>query len=250
METNWVFQEPVDFEHKQYILLGYLQKIEKELNDFKLYPNFQLLSLHLANINLVLQKGQYLSLTKKLKEKDEEILLSDLVSQEIPPMTGQEILELYRISNSSSEKLQNFFDHAKAILVLVNDSISLTVLNNSKKIESKQGLFIIKNKEKNYLYEFVIKEIKKNFPDVKCYIKKICEIENQEITPELFENKKTLIKNLSSEEVHRELILFKVNHDDNFPFNETLIPLTKRKLLNFIQQSKIINKVNLTKTIQ
>jgi hypothetical protein len=56
METNWVFQEPVDFEHKQYILLGYLQKIEKELNDFKLYPNFQLLSLHLANINLVLQK--------------------------------------------------------------------------------------------------------------------------------------------------------------------------------------------------
>jgi hypothetical protein len=131
----------------------------------------------------------------------------------------------------------------------VNDSISLTVLNNSKKIESKQGLFIIKNKEKNYLYEFVIKEIKKNFPDVKCYIKKICEIENQEITSELFENKKTLIKNLSSEEVHRELILFKVNHDDNFPFNETLIPLTKRKLLNFIQQSKIINKVNLTKTI-
>jgi D-lyxose ketol-isomerase len=204
----------------------------------------------LANINLVLQKGQYLSLTKKLKEKDEEILLSDLVSQEIPPMTGQEILELYRISKYSSEKLQNFFDHAKAIWELVNDSISLTVLNNSKKIESKQGLFIIKNKEKNYLYEFVIKEIKKNFPDVKCYIKKICEIENQEITPELFENKKTLIKNLSSEEVHRELILFKVNHDDNFPFNETLIPLTKRKLLNFIQQSKIINKVNLTKTIQ
>jgi hypothetical protein len=164
-------------------------------------------------------------------------------------MTGQEILELYRISKYSSEKLQNFFDHAKAIWELVNDSISLTVLKNPKKIENKQGLFIIRNKQKNYLYEFVIKEIKKDFPDVKCHIKKICEIENQEITSELFENKKTLIKNLSSEEVYKELILFKVNHDDNFPFNDTLIPLTKRKLLNFIQQSKIINKVNLTKTI-
>lgn len=86
METNWGFQEPIDFEHKQYILLGYLQKIEKELNDFKLYPNFQLLSLHLTNINLIIQKGHYLSLTKKLKDKDEEILLSDLVSQEIPLM--------------------------------------------------------------------------------------------------------------------------------------------------------------------
>jgi hypothetical protein len=27
METNWVFQEPIDFEHKQYVILDYLQKI-------------------------------------------------------------------------------------------------------------------------------------------------------------------------------------------------------------------------------
>ena len=27
MNTDWVFQEPIDFEHKQYVLLDFLQKI-------------------------------------------------------------------------------------------------------------------------------------------------------------------------------------------------------------------------------
>lgn len=79
METNWAFQEPIDLEHKEYVLLSYLQKIDKDLSNFKLYPNFQFLSLHLVNINMILQKGQFLLLTKKIKEKDEEILISDLL---------------------------------------------------------------------------------------------------------------------------------------------------------------------------
>ena len=50
MNTDWLFQEPIDLEHKQYVLLDYLQKVDKNLQELKLYPNFQSLSLHLANI--------------------------------------------------------------------------------------------------------------------------------------------------------------------------------------------------------
>ena len=249
MNTNWAFQEPIDFEHKQYILLAYLQKIEKELNNFKLYPNFQFLSLHLANINLLLQKGQYLSLTKNIKEKDEEILISDLVSQEIPLLSKQDILELYKICKFSSEKLQTFFEHAKAIWELVNDSVSLSVIKNEKNFEKKQGLFIIEQKYKKYLYEFIVKQIKKEVVDNKCCVKKICEIQDFKLKPDFFENKKTLIKNLKEPNVYNNLILFKVNHNNNFPYNETLLPITKRKILNYILQSKIINYVKLTKSI-
>ena len=45
MDTNWPFQEPIDLEHKQYVLLNYLQKLDKNLNSFKLYPQFQEISL-------------------------------------------------------------------------------------------------------------------------------------------------------------------------------------------------------------
>ena len=36
MKTDWLFQEPIDLEHKQYVLLDYLQKIDKNLNNLKL----------------------------------------------------------------------------------------------------------------------------------------------------------------------------------------------------------------------
>ena len=66
MNTDWVFQEPIDFEHKQYVLLDFLQKMDKQLQNLKLYPNFQQISLHLASINLITEKGQYLTLTRVL----------------------------------------------------------------------------------------------------------------------------------------------------------------------------------------
>lgn len=248
MDTNWPFQEPIDLEHKQYILLSYLQKIDKDLSNFKLYPNFQFLSLHLANINLMIQKGQFLMLTKKIKEKDEEILISDLVAQDIPLMTQEDILEVYKICKFSSQKLQEFFDQAKAIWELVNDAVSLTVINNQKSFDKKEGLFIIENNGKNFLYEFIIKEIKKNTLDLKCQVKKICEVKDNNLSPELFENRKSLIKNLQDPLIHKNIIVFKVNHDNNFPFNETLLPISKRKILNYIQQSKILSKPSLTKS--
>lgn len=37
----WFTQEPIDFEHKQYVLLAYLQEVEKEFADNKMYPAMQ-----------------------------------------------------------------------------------------------------------------------------------------------------------------------------------------------------------------
>ncbi len=83
---------------------------------------------------------------------------------------------------------------------------------------------------------------------MKCQIKKICEINDYNLSSDLFKGKKTLIKNLEETSVHDSLILFKVNHDNNFPFNETILPISKRKILNYIQQSKILSKPSLTKS--
>ena len=36
MNTNWLFQEPIDFEHKKYVLLAYLKKIDDIINQNKI----------------------------------------------------------------------------------------------------------------------------------------------------------------------------------------------------------------------
>ena len=40
LDTNWILQEPIDLEHKQYVLLDYINKVDKDFDNFKLYPSF------------------------------------------------------------------------------------------------------------------------------------------------------------------------------------------------------------------
>ena len=249
MKTDWLFQEPIDLEHKQYVLLDYLQKLDKNLNNLKLYPQFQEISLHLASINLLIEKGQYLTLGRQLKNPDDEILISDLIPVNCPLLTKEEILEVYNVCKFSTENLRDYFNHAKAIWDIVNDTVSIEVVQNPKNIEPKQGLFFLEYKEKTYLYEFIIKPIKKDSVETKCQIKKICECPKGDFNEKLKEIKKPLIKNLQDEDVHGKLIVFTVNHNNNYPLRETLLPIVKRKIMNYMIQSKIIRHKNLTSKI-
>ena len=246
MNTDWVFQEPIDFEHKQYVLLDFLQKMDKQLQNLKLYPNFQQISLHLASLNLITEKGQYLTLTRLLKDPDDEILISDLLANSLPLFTKEEILEIYKVCLYSNDRIKDFFNQAKALWDVANDSISIEPIQNPKNIEPKEGLFFIKDNGLTYLYEFTIKLIKKGAVDTKCVIKKVCICEEDSFEEKLSEVKKSLIKNINDPKIYKNLIVFKVHHTEQFPFKETLLPISKRKVMNYMIQSKLIKNKNLT----
>ena len=246
MNTDWVFQEPIDFEHKQYVLLDFLQKMDKQLQNLKLYPNFQQISLHLASVNLITEKGQYLTLTRILKDPDDEILISDLLANSLPLFTKEEILEIYKVCLYSNDRIKDFFNQAKALWDVANDSISIEPIQNPKNIEPKEGLFFIKDNGLTYLYEFTIKLIKKGAVDTKCVIKKVCICEEDSFEEKLSEVKKSLIKNINDPKIYKNLIVFKVHHTEQFPFKETLLPISKRKVMNYMIQSKLIKNKNLT----
>ena len=246
MNTDWVFQEPIDFEHKQYVLLDFLQKMDKQLQNLKLYPNFQQISLHLASVNLITEKGQYLTLTRSLKDPDDEILISDLLVNGLPLFTEEEILEIYKVCLFSNDRIKDFFNQAKALWDVANDSISIEPIQNSKNIEPKEGLFFIKDNGLTHLYEFTVKPIKKGVVDTKCVIKKVCICEEDSFEEKLSEVKKSLIKNINDPKIYKNLIVFKVHHTEQFPFKETLLPISKRKVMNYMIQSKLIKNKNLT----
>ena len=162
MKTDWLFQDPIDLEHKQYVLLDYLQKVDKNLQELKLYPNFQSLSLHLANINLLIEKGQYLTLSRAIKDADDEILLSDLVFNTIPKMSKEEYSEVFDICSFSNEKFKDYFNFAKSLWEIVNDSVLVKLKTGREYLQNQQGLFFIDIKNEKFLYEYCIKKIKKN----------------------------------------------------------------------------------------
>ena len=109
---------------------------------------------------------------------------------------------------------------------------------------------MIKDNEVNHLYEFVIKPIKKNGEETKCIIKKVCTCDADDFEDKLKDVKKPLIKNISDPEVYKNLIVFTIYHSNQFPFKETVLPLAKRKVMNYMIQSKFISKKNLTNKTQ
>ncbi len=50
LNANWFVEMPIDFEHKQYQLLAYLQQIDARFNKTQLYPNLNDLIFHYNNL--------------------------------------------------------------------------------------------------------------------------------------------------------------------------------------------------------
>src|SRR3569832_2609122 len=48
--TNWFIEGSIDFEHKKYILLDYLQEINRHFDRSRLYPNLTDLIFHYNNL--------------------------------------------------------------------------------------------------------------------------------------------------------------------------------------------------------
>src|SRR5438067_11737834 len=50
LSVNWFIEGHIDFEHKKYVLLSYLQEINRHFDKSKLYPNLADLIFHYNNL--------------------------------------------------------------------------------------------------------------------------------------------------------------------------------------------------------
>src|ERR1700676_3437846 len=72
--TNWFIEGSIDFEHKKYILLDYLQEINRHFDKSKLYPNLTDLIFHFNNL-LYFKKNKFMlqqSFPQRLSKADIE----------------------------------------------------------------------------------------------------------------------------------------------------------------------------------
>ena len=90
MDTDWMFEKPIDREHKEYKLLSYFQKMGEKLDKMELYPGFIELSLHLANVQTLIKDKKIIYTNKKLESVDDELLVKDLKLKDIPELNDDE----------------------------------------------------------------------------------------------------------------------------------------------------------------
>lgn len=247
LDTDWVIKEPIDFEHKQYVFLDYLQKINKKLDNLEVYPSFIELSLHFANIQTLIKEDKYIKVNKKFETVDDEILLSDLDFIDIPKLNTDEYQEYKKILSYVAPKIFDHFNVAKSIWQISYESVSVTLKYNRDELINDYGFFFYQDKFDNklYVWEYKFKKIHKHRKEVKQVASLIYCDHNHDIYI------KDIIINFSKYQKYvniTNLPIFEVFSSEKYPLEQTLLPLFKRKIQSYIAQS--VNVENFKKINQ
>ena len=243
LNPEWMVKEPMDFEYNKYTLLDYLQKCDESFDKFELYPNFVELSLHLANIQSVSKEKTLLLTNKKFQSCDDEILVKELIPKKLGPLSEQDEDELDKTIKFSGPKLFDAFNIAKSIWNIAFESIELHLRKNKSNIFSKTGyiFFYKKQNETLYVWEYEIKHDKKDKSTSKTTLELISEgaIDQQTLTHILDTNSKW-----SNTDFYKDLPIFEIKCSNNFPFEETMVPIIKRKVMSYIYQVIDVKKLD------
>ena len=164
LDPEWIYQDPIDFEHKKYKLLAYLQKCDKRFDELKIYPDFVELSLHLANLQSISKENTMLTTKKKFKSCDDEILFKELIPKKLPKLDDADQIEIDKTVKYSGQKIYEAFNIAKSIWTIAHDAISVHIRKNKERLEDGLGFIYLRRKtdEKLLVWEY---EIKKDVDD-------------------------------------------------------------------------------------
>lgn len=236
METDWVFQEPIDFEHKKYVLLAYFKKVDDLLLQNKIYPTFIELSLHLASLQTLVKEKVILSTNKTFLSCDDEVLLKELTAKSIPELNTDEKIELQKIVHHSATQFLDYFSVVKSYWATIYESIDMTIKRNRKYLTKPKGYIVYTHTNHNHIHvwEYQINELAPNIDEYNIKINLIYEGNKKELSL----NK--VIEQYSSftERESKIAPVFDFKSTKEYPIDETLLPLFKRRLLAHIYQSK------------
>ncbi len=241
LDPEWMLKEPVDFEYNKYTLLGYLQKCHKGFDKLEIYPDFVELSLHLANIQSLVKENTLLLTDKKFEYCDDEILLKELVTKKARQLSDDESYELDKTIRYSGNKLFDAFNLAKSIWSLAHDSVETNLRKNKKNISDGIGFsfYVMKSTNTLYVWEYHIKRPKNFNFSTKTSLKLIFEGSQTESSiSDIIENLSTF-----SEKVNvKDLPIFETKSSQDFPMEQTFIPIMRRKITAYTLQETPLNK--------
>ena len=235
METDWLFEKPIDREHKEYKLLSYFQKMGEKLDNMELYPGFIEISLHLASIQTLIKDKKLIYTNKKFDTIDDELLVKDLKIKQIPDMDQEETEEFNNILRFSAPRMMEYFNIAKSVWSVVFDTIEVKIKKNKKNISTNKGYFYYYEKKTNnlYVWEYNVTPASRGSMEKKTLVNLIYSEPKDKLTiPKIINT----FSQWSDEVEKPTLPVFEMKCSDIFPINETLLPLFKRKLISYINQ--------------
>jgi len=232
LSTDWLLTEPVDYEHKYYILMDFLKFCDDKIEKFELYPLFSEMSLHLANLQVISSEFKYIQLNKKFQVIDDEILINELKFTPIPNLNDNELEELNKILKYAGPKFYEYFNVVKALWTLTYDSVSIKHVNETSEQNLETGYFFTLNGNNKKIWKYATGGVDVVKHDSKFAVQLLFDGESRKVI-------KSILKDLGE---NTDLPIFELMFTQDLPFENTLLPIFKRKVLsNIIQKKTIVN---------
>jgi len=234
LSINWFIEGSIDFEYKKYILLDYLQEINRHFDKSKLYPNLTDLIFHFNNL-LYFKKNKSMlqqSFPQRLTKADVEAV--KLTYQKIVD-DDNSMKEIELIITYAMQKMDPAIQTGKEIYDFVESRLNIDPIGIIPLLPY-HGYFSLRNgKERtNWIYEYQItifenkddkyRGININFIDT--YEESITK------TPETIK-----LDLIQRNQYLPNPAVYYVQSDIAFPLEQTLLPVAKRSLVKYISNA-------------
>jgi hypothetical protein len=230
LSPEWIVDHTPDFEYHYYKLMDFIKYSDSQIDKFELYPLFSEVSLHLANLQSISNDSKYITINKKFKSVDDEILITDLKFNSLPDMSDNEIKEFDKILKYSGQKIFEYFNIVKALWTISYDSISINIVNREKFETIENGYFYCQYQGVTYIWKYSVK------------ISDVVRFDYKKGATLVYEekNEKDVFDILKEINEDNTLPVFEMSVKNDLPLENTLLPIFKRKLLTYITQAKTI----------
>jgi hypothetical protein len=213
------FTSADDLEKSKYLLLNKFQHCEKELNSSRLYPTYQML------INLYQQLVDIMDNHNKIFGKEYTDAISEDEMDEKFKLINIELEKSFELMHWALAHLDKNLETARAIYDFVDESINIESIGVNSEY-NKQGYFVIPDNRGRMMR--IIKYEKNLYK-----ILKTKEVDKHALSVIIIPRE--VIRNrIISEDILNQIIYY-LDTELYFPYVETILPVAKRKFLNFLE---------------
>jgi len=223
---NWITEYTTDFEYKKYLLLAYLNSVEQEYKQSKLFPSFSDILFHYRNLVSLKEKQDFFKdhLPQKLSGINFEKL--QLIYENLKE-SDSSLVEVEQLIDFSIPKFQFYLEQGKTIFDLVEHDLSINPVGVIS-IDTTIGYLIFDIAKEKKVYEYSISLIEDPNENYRLMKTQFIKSYYNKITDTYYSIKNELLKTKNS---IANPGVYSIESKFSYPFEETILPITKRIFL-------------------
>jgi len=233
LSQTWFAEGYIDFELKKYILLAYLQQINKYFNENKLYPQLSDLIFHYNNIIAFRENKKYLQ--EHFPKKLTGIQIEKLQVLYEQMIADDELMhELEAIINYSAGEMKTIISNGTEIYEFVEENLTITPIGIVP-IDIQEGYFFLSagKTRSTHVYQYRLSFFEKHDEKFRSIKTSYVEVMYRSMVNTYENLKSELIKNRS--DIPNPAV-YSIETNLSFPVEETLLPVAKRSLVKYISE--------------